>query len=150
MAGIISDAEKAFYTAELDAAMDTFLRDIVVVTSTKTPVDSLSENDDDYDFVNDVNHGSEEFSYSYQETTISARIKYLDKQEIIQALPGQEIDISTSFGVIRIKVAVANCDLVANSNHILVDGNHCKILFRDRPHGLFDITYCTFYLERQK
>jgi hypothetical protein len=150
---LINATERAAYEAAIDDMHDTFSRDVSVIQEVKTPVSSLSENDDDYDFIhNKAISGPQEFTYSYLETLVKARIKYIDKQEkefsLITTLGGEQLNLVQEFGFIRLKVRTADCSLVDEASHIIVDGNQCKVFFRDRPHGLFDSKYCTFYVQR--
>jgi hypothetical protein len=149
---LISDSERAIYEAAINDVHDTFSREITVLKDIKTPVSSLSDSSDDFDFINNSNTGTEEFTYSYSESTVTARIKYIDKQDkefaLITTLGGEQLNLVQEFGIIRIKVPVADCSTVDESSRLVIDSNHCKILFRDKPHGLFDAQYCTFYVQR--
>lgn len=149
---LISTQERESYEAAINDLHDSFARPITVITQTKTPQSGLSDSDDDYDFTQGENTGSEEFVYAQTETTIRARIKYIDKQDkefaLVNTLGGEQINLAIEFGIIRIKVLIADTQLVQEAASIIVDGNNCNILFRDRPHGLFAPKYHTFYLQR--
>lgn len=132
----------------MDDIHDTFSRDITVVKEIKTPIDNLSDENDDYDFINDKNKGDEEFSYTSTMTTIKARVKYLDKEQTELLLASEKINVVSKFGLIRVKVKLADSETIADSSRITVDDNNCQMVFRDTNHGLFDNKYSTFYLER--
>ena len=130
---------------------DTFGRNIKLIKETKTPK-LLSGDDEDFDFTQPTIIRQDEFDYSYTEIEIKARIKYLDKQDkefaMITTLGGEQINLVQEFGVLRIKVSKDYCQNVQDSTSIIVDGSKCKIIFRDRPHGIISTTFCTFYLQR--
>lgn len=149
---LINSTEKAIYEAAIDDMHDTFARSITVLNDIKTPVASVSDNDDDFDFVNNSNIGTNEFTISYTESTVTARIKYIDKQDkefsLITTLGGEQLNLVQEFGLIRIKVPITDCSTVDECSRLIIDNNHCKIVFRDKPHGLFEAKYCTFYVQR--
>jgi hypothetical protein len=149
---LISDLERSIFEDALNSMHTTFARDITVVNSIKTPVLDLSDANDDYDHVNNSNQGSEEFTYSYVESTVTARVKYIDRQDkefsLVASSTSDQINLVQEFGLIRIKVLSADCELVNEATHIIVDDNHCRVIFRDSPHGLFENNYCTFYVQR--
>lgn len=147
---LIPDSMRAEFDQPFADLEDTFGRDIVVVRTIKTP--KPISGDDDYDFTQPTKTDSELFDYSYSEETVRARIKYIEKQDkefsMITTLGGEQFNLSQEFGILRIKVSAANSPVVEESTSLVVDGFNCKVIFRDRPHGLTEANYRTFYLQR--
>lgn len=129
---------------------DTFGRNITVISAIKTPKEISDE--EDYDFTQPNKSADESFDYSYSEQEIKARIKYVDKQDkefaLITTLGGEQINLVQEFGILRVKVNSDYSDLVADASSIIVDGLKCKVICRDRPHGLLNTSFKTFYLQR--
>lgn len=145
---LISTDEKSSYQIAMQGLHDTFSRDITLVKQVKTPREGESNEDDDYDFTQDHNTGTEEFVITESESTVKARIKYLEKQEKEFALGGDKLNLTQDFGFLRIKVRIEDSQSVIDATRIIVDGNSCHIFFRDRPHGMLDVQFATFYLQR--
>lgn len=149
---LISSGDRAIYSSGMDDVHDTFARDIVLVNNITTPKDSVDQEDDNYDFINDKEPSEDKFTFSSTRTTIKARVKYIDKQDkeyaFISTLGGEQINLALEFGLIRIKVKNTDVAAISAASSIEVDGNNTNVVFRDRPHGLFDINYATFYLQR--
>lgn len=128
---------------------DTFGRKIYAISEIKTPKTST---DQDFDFTNPNSYNDQSFDYSYVETEIVARIKYIEKQDkefaMITTLGGEQINLVQEFGILRIKVHSDFSDIISDASSIKVDGDKCKVIFRDRPHGLISANYRTFYLQR--
>lgn len=149
---LISTSERDSYTNAIEDMHDTFARDIILVKQIKTPQAGVADEDDDYDFTQNHNTGLEEFVITESQSTVKARVKYIDKQDqefaLVNTLGGEQLNLVQKFGIVRIKVRVGDSEAVQEATSIIVDGNNCNILFRDRPHGVLDIRFHTFFLQR--
>lgn len=143
----------SLYAQKIDDIHDSFAQEIQVIKDTKVPNNQpITDADDDYNVIYDTNvNNQNEYTFGIISTTIKARVKYLDKQEIDLAFAlsrTDEINLTQKFGLIRLKVHLSDCELVSDSSRVIVDGFNTRVLFRDQRHGIIDFNYCTFYVQR--
>lgn len=151
---LLSAAEKSVYSAVMDDLHATHARDIIIVNeTTNVNTDNLDEN---FNVMSDKKNSN--ITYTATETTIPARVFYMDKAESEAVLAfaggqgdgsgGTTIPISQNYGLIRIKVDKQYNDLVKDSTKIIVDGEDCQLATNSTRKGLFDLNYTTWYLMR--
>lgn len=148
---LISNAERAVYRAAIDDVHDTFARDIVVW---RKSAQVLNSQDSNFDAFNDQSNSS--ISYTSSSQIFKARIKYIDRQQLEAELragdPGigtSRIPLTESFQLVRIKVTRAARDYIEGCEKInLSDDNLDYVVYTiQRPHGVFEPTYYTYYLQ---
>lgn len=148
---LISDEERASYKAAIDDVHDTFARDIVVW---RKSAQVLNSQDPNFDAFNDQSNSS--VTYTSTSQTFKARIKYIDRQQLESELKGghpgigaSKIPLTESFQLVRVKVTRAARDYIEGCEKInLSDDNLDYIVYTiQRPHGVFEPTYYTYYLQ---
>lgn len=152
MSGLISDAELAVYKLAMDDMHTTFARDITVWRqSAETITIPSDDTNDDYDAFYNKKVGSQStITYTSQSKTFKARIKYIDKQEkefgLAIASAQNQINVTSSTNLVRIKVSKEASDYIENAQKITIDGVDFSLLTVVRPHGLIGLDYFTYYL----
>lgn len=149
---LISNQMKSQAASLIDDLHSTFMRGIIIINEI---ANASIINDENYNVFSD--RKDVDVTYTANQTTITARIKYLDKAdsetELIFTGHGDSKAVSTvlrqDYGIVRIKVEKQYTDLVKNSTKIIVDDKDCQLLFNYSPLTLFDTNYSTFYLSRQ-
>lgn len=154
MSSLISDTEKAVYSYVIDDLHDTFKKNILVIQEIANV--NISNLDENYDSFSDKKDSH--ITYSAIETTISARVYFLDKAESAATLifpggggdgsAGTSIPLSQNYGLIRIKTEKQYDDLIKNSTKIIIDGEDCQLASNSTRKSLFNLNYSTFYLMR--
>ncbi len=146
---LFTSAQKTALKAAIDNIHDSFKRPITIIKRVRTAKSGAPTENDNFDFTQQSNNQSVEFEESSTQTTVDARIKYIDRQEVDSQFVGNQLtNLSIEGGIIRIKVKKEDGEAVLNADDIIVDGLNTKIKFIDTRHGLFDIDYSTFYLQR--
>jgi len=152
MPSLLPDSIKNAASQLIDDLHDTHKRPIIIVdeVANATVVDP-----DSFNPLADTHNTT--VTYTANQTTINARIKYLDKAdsetELIFFGHGDSKAVSTAlrqdYGIVRIKVEKQYTNLVKSSTKIIVDGKDCQLLMNYNPISLFNTNFVTFYLSRQ-
>lgn len=151
----VSTAEKEAYASVIDDLHDIFARNITVITER---ANAVIEDNGNYNAFSD--RKDPVITYTAETSTITARIKYLDKPEdnaeLIFAgggggkIGGTAVPLAMKFGVIRLKINKQYNDLVASSSKIIVDGIDCQFMMNYVPQMLFNTNYSLCYVIRHK
>lgn len=151
---LLSPAMRASMNQSIDDIHDTLAEDIIIINEVANVV--ISDSDDNFNAFSD--RKDPDITYTSNQTTIKARVKWVDKAEELRELifagglgsnNGTSIPMTQNYGVVRIKVKSEYIDLVKQSTKIIVSGQICQILNNFTPHNLVNINYVVFYLARQ-
>jgi hypothetical protein len=154
MPSLLSDAEKQSLSLELENLAQTFERDIVVY---KDPEKIIISTDINYNRfqANDMNIEGQNPTNSPQRFVIKARIWYEKQQAAPYLNPyvGGNLDeaqlkIKNTEGKVRIKVNPEGYSVLADAKLVEFDGFMFGVESLERPHGLFNVQYYTFWLKR--
>ena len=147
MASLLTTAQKAALQSAFDDIHDTFARDIYIYKEAKKISISTNPN---YNPIYDKNSSlSQSVTRQVQKQTFKARIMYdTDRAEPYLASPeiDSQLKIRVPDGTVRIKLAKDGYEYIKGAKRIELDGRKFSIESDVRPHGLFDPTYCTFFL----
>lgn len=148
---LIPESERVVYRQAIDDVHDTFKRPITVWRKSAQTV--TSENAD-YDAFNDSSVSN--VNYTTESKNFYARIKYIDKQDLEDELkagdPGigsQTLAMTQAFQLVRIKVDREARDYIEGCEKINLDDDNLDytVWTIQRPHGVFEPTYYTYYLQ---
>ena len=151
MAGLLSDSEKASLDLALDQLAQTFERDIFVYSE---PTKTIIRTSINYTKYNDNNQNNTNIENTPVYTTIKARILYEGEMSneflVINKSSGTAIPLKTrsSNGRVRIKVNEAGFQSIKEAKKIEFDGEKFDVETLQRPHGLFNAQYYTYWLKR--
>ena len=145
MASFFTAAEKDYLSSFIDDIHDTWKREIVVYQEAEKTILSTDPNFNPI-FRRNITNVEVEVSKS----TIEARIYYGRNQEVA-GINENGLDFQTKLGVpigwVRLKVDPDGYEVLKDAKRIEFDGKVFKPLSSNRPHGLFDVRYYTFYLQ---
>lgn len=140
MSSLISDAEKASWSAEFADLHDTFGRDVVIY---KQPdrVDVVTNNDFIYAYRGSQQGSNFQFDTVPVSGTFKMRIKWINasKEEDFPTdlhLPGQ---------ICRLKMTPEAYNFLSGFQSFYVDGVSCETVGSPQRHGLFDVDFYTLY-----
>jgi len=151
MANLISDADRLVLEGLRDDVFDTFARPVVIyVTPDKTVINqnlnysysfSNPESSDETDLV----------TYEPQSYTFNVCIAYNKTLERLyaneQGSRKENFGLKFDNGDVRIKMKIADYELIKDSINFVFDGNNFESDKTPRPHGLFEPKYYTLYLK---
>ena len=146
----ISQAEKDSYKNAIWQMHQTFSRNITVINEQANAIDP---NDPNYNAFADIRGNVTRTSIN---TTIPARIKYIEKQDtdaataLLRRGVDSNVQVVMEFGLIRIKVLSIYADLFKATTKVIVDGYDCEVLFTNAEHGILNTDYSTFFVQRQR
>ena len=111
MPSFVTDSQKAAYSAQIDNLHETFGRNITIINQIANE-NIINIDDPNYNAFGDTQ--SSNVTHTSVNTTVLARVKYLDKaeqQEVLQfgglrEKGGVSTPIKQDYGIIRIKVAI--------------------------------------------
>lgn len=152
MPSFISTGEKAALQAVMRSQAETWEEDIVVfkepeklIISTDPNYNPFQRNDQ-----NIFNPTNEPSGY-----VIKARILYQNRQEAPFSLPyvGGNLDTAqlkdrAAEGIVRIKVNASGYAIMQEAKKVLFDNFMFTVETLERPHGLFNREYYTYFLKR--
>ena len=154
MSSLLTSDQKAQASSLINDLADTFKRDILIIQEV---ANSVIQDDGNYNAFSDRHDPA--ITYTANTTTISARIKFLDKPEDYAELifagggggqvGGTAVPLNMKFGVIRLKIHKDYADLVSKSTKIIVDNLDCQFIMNTVKQSLFDSNYVICYVNRQ-
>lgn len=154
MPSLLSDAEKQVFSLEMDNLAQTFERDILVFKTPEIVVVSTNLNYNRFQAQdsNLVNQNPENIPVKH---IVKARIWYEKQQNapFLNPYVGGNLDeaqlkLKNEEGRVRVKVNQAGYDLLFDAKKVEFDGLTYKVDSLERPHGLFNVWYYTFWLKR--
>jgi hypothetical protein len=154
MASFFSNLEKNALSAEITNIADTFARPIIVCMEAKKVIISSDPNYNRFQ-ANDLNLLSQNPENVPVTYAISGRIMYDTKQPTPLLSPYSasntndgQIKIPVPESKVRIKVDASGFALLKDVKMLQFDGIMFELDGIQRPHGLFDSQYWTFFLNR--
>lgn len=148
----LTDSEKAAIFASFDAAMDTYVRPLIVYQEAQKTVIISNPNYNPLEGAYDQNNTDILNTPIY--TTIYGRILYDKDQEFSYIKPyegndnGQLKLPDQTTRSVRIKVDYSGYSLLSTAKKIELDGYLFDPASQPRPHGPFGTGYWTFYYNR--
>jgi hypothetical protein len=147
MGNLISDLEKAVYSAARIDIFDTFARDITIYTFPNQTAIATTE-----DYNHFYQNDNQYVSYQPVSGVFKANVLYNPKQELQKNNQGpgsQQINVSEFLGDVRVKVKQDAYQYLMDKQEIEFDGTKFMLSSAPRPHGLFDVQLYTFFLTRK-
>ena len=143
MTNLVSDSARTTYQSAIDDIHDTWARTITVWRQSSEVITSQDQN---FDAFADVK--ASQVVYTTESQEFQARIKYIDRQdkEFGFVVAGTNIDVTSEFQLVRIKVNPQAHEYIKDCEKITIDGSDFIPLTVQRPHGLFGNDYFTIYL----
>jgi len=149
MASLLSTTDKAALVSAYENLVDTFKRPIVVYhEAEKTVVIS----DPNYNRLRKFSQNTRNPDNTPVSRTINARIYYASKQGSPFNTFGQSPQNKAKIddGMVRIKIHADDFEFMSKAKKIELDGNLFDVDSVERPHGLFDTEYYTYWLKRSQ
>ncbi len=152
MAGLLTDAQKAALGAQFSSMAQTFERNIVVYQEAEKTVVSSNPS---FTRLNAANQNNTDIENEPVLQTIPARILYGSKMtnEFAQLSHGDldfQKKLKMSEGIVRIKVRATYYNFFKDAKKVELDGQLFDVDTVERPHGLFNVDFYTFWLKRSQ
>jgi hypothetical protein len=151
---LLSDAEKAEFSAEIVKVAETFERDIVIYKEAQKIIVSTDVNWNPFQ-QNDLNLIPQNPENQAQVYNMRARIWYERQQPnpYLEPYVGGNLDeaqlkLKNPEGKVRIKIGPSGWAIMGGAKLIQFDGFMFDVESSPRAHGLFDNQYYTFWLKR--
>jgi hypothetical protein len=146
MSSLLTDQEKADFSAAFDNLVDTFKEPIYVWRNASKAVISLDPNFSPFS-------PSAPTTAQVQNVPIKdiiyGRVLYTQDQELAMIHPSEgEIKIKMALGMVRIKTDQAGSLIMNDVKRMELDGTQFLIESVKRPHGLFNRNYFTYWFKR--
>ncbi len=145
---LLTDAEKAALTADLDQVAATFLRPLIVY---QEGARTVIVSDPNANPIEDWNQNSTEIRETPIFSTISGRILWDRSQEYLFARTPIEAQFKAkdaTHQAVRLKVDASGYALLKTAKKVEIDGVMLDPMSAPRPHGLFSPNYHTLYFQR--
>lgn len=150
-----SDNEKRSLASELDGIAKTWEHPILISLEAEKTIILTNDNFNRFQ-ANELNLIEQNPVNSPNIYTGMARILYEKRQPVNYITPyvggnrdDTQLKIENQDGKVRIKINPSGGQFLQKSKLIQLDGISFKLDSVQRPHGLFDVDYWTFYLKRE-
>lgn len=145
---LLSDDEKNELQGALEDIHDTWKRSVAFY---KKPTEVIISTDVEHNFLLEDAPDNTQVQLVEQSGIFDARILY-DKRQIIRPFAGfnqeNEVKLAIYEGEVRLKVDESGHAFLQDTERVVLDGFIFKIQSAERPHGLFNTQYYTYYLMR--
>lgn len=144
---LLSDAEKNELQEALVDIHDTWKRSAAFY---KSPQEVIISSNPDHNFLFGEAPSNTQIQTIQQSGVFDVRI-YYDKRQIIRPVineSSQSVNLSIYEGEVRIKVDASGHAFLKDTERVVFDDYTFFIVDAERPHGLFNNQFYTYYLRR--
>jgi hypothetical protein len=144
---LLSDTEKNDLQIALNDIHDTWKRS---ATFYKKPEEVIISTNNDHNFLFDDAPDNTTIQLIQQSGVFDVRIFYQKRQTIRPFADGtsNELKLDIYEGEVRLKVGASGHAFLQDTERVVFDGYNFTIADSERPHGLFNNEFYTYYLKR--
>ena len=144
---LINDENKTDMQNVMKSIHNTFARDIKFIKDAKRIILST---DPHYNYLYKTVRGSvSTIKREITEKTFKARVLYVGRQDegLFDSEANAQIKVEKNVGEVRIKVDSTGHSYLKDAKRVELDGRLFTVSTDERPHGLFEPQFFTFYLK---